>query len=71
MQLRLKIDGMHCGGCSRSVQNVLSKVANVESASVDLATGQAIVTAADTVDAAALIEAVEDAGFDASVLPSL
>ena len=67
MQVRLKIEGMHCAGCARAVQSVLSGVDQVESATVDLAAGEALVLATDEVDRAALIAAIDDAGYGASV----
>lgn len=63
----LKIDGMTCGGCVKSVTRVLTGIAGVQSADVSREQAQAVVTfdeQATNVDA--LIEAVEDAGYDAS-----
>lgn len=37
----LKIGGMTCGGCVRSVTNALQSAPGVSKAEVDLATGQA------------------------------
>lgn len=67
--ITLKIDGMTCGGCVSSVTRVLSETAGVSNAQVDLASGTATVQfdAAQT-NAAALIDVVEDAGFDAAVI---
>ena len=65
MQIRLKVDGMTCGGCVRAVQTVLSRMDKVDNVAVDLAAGEAVVSAQDGIDAAALITAVEDAGYEA------
>lgn len=67
--ITLKIDGMTCGGCVSSVTRVLNETAGVSNAQVDLASGTATVQfdAAKT-NAAALIDVVEDAGFDAAVI---
>lgn len=67
--ITLKIDGMTCGGCVNSVTRVLNETAGVSNAQVDLASGTATVQfdAAQT-NAAALIDVVEDAGFDAAVI---
>lgn len=67
--ITLKIDGMTCGGCVSSVTRVLSETAGVSNAQVDLASGTAVVQfdAAQT-SAVALIDVVEDAGFDAAVI---
>jgi copper chaperone len=65
MQIRLKVDGMTCGGCVRAVQTVLSRMDKVYNVAVDLAAGEAVVSAQDGIDAAALIATVEDAGYEA------
>ena len=65
--IELKVDGMTCQGCVRSVEKKLSTVAGVESAKVDLAAGRASVNYDPArVDAAKLIGAVEQIGFHAS-----
>jgi copper chaperone CopZ len=67
-QVELKVDGMTCQGCVRSVSKKLSGVAGVSSAMVDLAAGKTTVryddSAAKVED---LIAAVEQIGFHASV----
>ena len=67
MQVELKIEGMTCGGCVRSVENALRRVPAVSAVAVDLAQGSARVEG-DRLDAAALVAAVEDAGYDAHPL---
>lgn len=67
MNIVLKIEGMHCGGCVGAVRRVLSAVPSVEAVTVDLDSGSATVTANAGVDRASLIAAVEDAGYDASI----
>ena len=65
----LKIDGMTCGGCVKSVTRVLSQLDGVAQADVSLEKAQAIVNFDENkVQLAALVEAVEDAGFDAEVV---
>lgn len=64
--ITLKIDGMTCGGCVKSVQRVLNELAGVQQAEVSLNPAQAIITFNSAeISTAALIEAIEDAGFDA------
>jgi copper ion binding protein len=66
-KLDLKVEGMTCGGCVRSVERKLSKVAGVESARVDLAAGKATVEYDDArAQADQLIAAVEQIGYHAS-----
>ena len=64
----LNIQGMTCNGCVNSVTRVLTGIAGVSRADVDLAGAKAVVEydAAQT-NPAALIEAVEDGGFDAAL----
>lgn len=67
MDIVLKIEGMDCGGCARSVEKALKAAPSVRSVSVDLAGAKAIVDAADGAVTADLVRAVEDAGFGAAV----
>ncbi|HSM83723.1 MAG TPA: heavy metal translocating P-type ATPase, partial [Nodosilinea sp.] len=63
----LNISGMKCAGCVRAVENRLTQVAGVRSATVNLVTEVAVVEAeAGAVSAAALAEAVTAAGFGAT-----
>ena len=63
----LKVNGMTCQGCVRSVKNVLERVPGVLGAEVDLERGQARIQ----IDAArvapnALRAAIEEAGYEAA-----
>ena len=63
----IKVDGMSCGGCVKSVTGVLTALDGVAKAEVSLEQKQAVVE----FDAAkltrdALKAVIEDAGFDAS-----
>jgi copper chaperone len=63
----LKVEGMTCGGCVRSVEKKLSTVPGVASATVDLAAGKATVVFDEVkVQRPQLIGAVEQIGFHAS-----
>lgn len=59
--VELTISGMACDGCASTVSRVLSRVAGVMDARVDLASGRA--TVRGTAQADDLIRAVEAAGF--------
>lgn len=64
--VELKVDGMTCQGCVRSVTKKLSGVAGVSSASVDLPAGKAKVEYDDsTAKVEELVAAVEQIGFQA------
>lgn len=65
----LKVDGMTCQGCVRSVEKKLSSVPGVQSAKVDLTAGQASVSCDGALaDPSKLISAVEQIGFQARQL---
>jgi copper chaperone CopZ len=65
----LKIGGMTCQGCVRSVEMKLSKVAGVDSANVNLGAGRATVEFDDSeADVDKLIAAVQQIGFEAAPL---
>lgn len=64
----INIDGMTCGGCVKSVDSALTRLNGVQSVDVDLEGNKASVTydsSAVAVDA--IVEAIEEAGFDAVV----
>jgi len=60
----LSLSGLSCAGCVRKVETALSKTEGVEQANVNFATSRAQVMGED-LDEAALIAAVESAGFSA------
>ena len=62
--LNLQIEGMHCASCVGRVERALRGVPGVAEASVNLATEQAQIRLAAPVDRAALVEAIQGAGFD-------
>jgi Cu+-exporting ATPase len=62
---RLDIDGMTCASCVARVEKALQRVPGVLSASVNLASNQAEVVLLDGTPAAALVAAVERAGYAA------
>lgn len=64
----INVEGMTCGGCVKSVDIAVSQLQGVQSVDVDLEGNKASVTYdASTVAVEAIVEAIEDAGFDASV----
>jgi len=66
--LTLNIDGMSCGGCVKSVTRILADIDGVAKAEVSLENKNAVIEfdPAKT-NAAALIDAVEDGGYDAAL----
>ncbi|MBU9543467.1 heavy metal translocating P-type ATPase [Burkholderia multivorans] len=68
--VELDIDGMTCASCVSRVEKALAKVPGVTHASVNLATERATVEASADVSAAQLVEAVEQAGYQATPIES-
>ncbi len=63
----IKVAGMSCGGCVKSVTGVLVVLDGVATAAVSLEQAQAVIEFdAAKVNRAQLAQAIEDAGFDAS-----
>jgi copper chaperone len=63
----IKIGGMTCGGCVASVTRVLNELPGVVKAEVVLEPGAATVEFdAGKLSRAALCEAIDDAGFEAT-----
>lgn len=63
----IKVGGMSCGGCVKSVTGVLTALDGVAKAEVSLEKGEAAVEFdAAKVSRARLAQVIEDAGFDAS-----
>jgi copper chaperone len=61
------VRGMHCGGCVKSVTRAVSQVPGVQAVEVSLEKSAAIVEYdAAAVKPAAIVAAIEAAGFDAS-----
>ncbi len=64
MTLSLKIDGMHCGGCVRSVEKAAAGVTGVTNVAVSLDRGELTADLGAGVKAADLVTAIEATGFD-------
>lgn len=62
----IKVGGMSCQGCVKNIGGVLGALSGVASAEVSLEAAEARVAFDPlVVSRAALLEAIEDAGFDA------
>ena len=63
-QLRIKVSGMTCGGCERSVQNALTSHQGVKSAKADREAGIVAVEFDPVlIERAAIEKAITEAGF--------
>ena len=58
------VPGMHCGHCRTAVTEELAGVAGVDAVDVDLET-KVVTVHGDGLDDAALIAAIDEAGYDA------
>ena len=62
----LKVTGMSCGSCVKSVTGVLEALPGVAKAEVSLERAEAVVTyEADKVGREQMVAAIDDAGFEA------
>src|ERR1700748_2838513 len=62
----LQIEGMSCAACQHHVERALRSVPGVESASVSLFPNSAQINSTQPLEVQPLIEAVRNAGYDAS-----
>ena len=63
-EIKLKIEGMHCAGCSTRLERVLNNLEGVEEAKVSLEEKQATIKFDETkTNIENIKEAIVDAGF--------
>ena len=63
-ETKLKIEGMHCTGCSNRLEKVLNNTDGVEKATVSFEEKQAIITYNESqIDIEQIKQAIQDAGF--------
>ena len=63
-EIKLKIEGMHCAGCSNRLEKILNNVDGVESAKVSLEEKSAdIKYNEEEVELNKILQEMEDAGF--------
>jgi copper chaperone len=60
-----QVTGMTCGHCELSVREEVGQIAGVEEIQVSAQTGTLVVTAAQPVDDAEVLSAVDEAGYSA------
>lgn len=64
IETNLKIEGMHCAGCSTRLEKVLKNLEGVETAKVSLEEKKATIKYDETkINIENIKEAIEDAGF--------
>lgn len=60
-----QVTGMTCGHCEMSVREEVGEIAGVGEIQVSAQTGKLVVTSDDAIDDAAVLAAVEEAGYSA------
>ncbi len=60
-----QVTGMTCGHCEMSVREEVAQIAGVEDIQVSASTGKLVVTASQPVEDAAVLAAVDEAGYSA------
>lgn len=58
---------MTCGHCEQAVSTELSKIIGVTSVTVDLESKQVVLSSESPVDWKAIVDAVDEAGFEAVI----
>ena len=66
-QILMQITGLNCAGCVGRAEKALAAIPGVTEASVNLATAKGQVQAAQDLEPAALVSALEQAGYPAAV----
>ncbi len=64
MEITLKIEGMMCEHCEKTVKQALEAISTVRAAAVDHKTGTAIAMLAEKTDGELLKKAVEEKGYN-------
>ena len=63
-ELKIKINGMVCGGCENRVKIALSEISGVESVDADHNTGIVTITSKEDIDVSKIKEKIIDIGFE-------
>ena len=63
-ELKLKIDGMVCGGCENRVKTALALIDGVESVDANHNTGIVTITSKEDIDVSKIKEKIIDIGFE-------
>ncbi|OBI87579.1 heavy-metal-associated domain-containing protein [Mycobacterium sp. 1245805.9] len=60
-----RVTGMTCGHCEAAVQDEVGRIPGVDGVDVDASTGRLVVRSSLPVDASAVLDAVDEAGYRA------
>ncbi|WP_405218302.1 heavy-metal-associated domain-containing protein [Agrococcus sp. Ld7] len=61
-----QVTGMSCSHCEVAIRGEVGQVAGVENIEVSAQTGRLVVTGSQPVDEAAILAAVDEAGYEAA-----
>lgn len=64
-----QVTGMTCGHCETSIREEIGQIAGIQSIDVSAKTGKLVVTSQAELDDAAVLAAVEEAGYRAVRVP--
>lgn len=64
MKRILKVSGMHCEGCSESIEKALEKFDEIDVVTANFASGHVEIESKTDFDLAKVKKAIEDLGFD-------
>ncbi|XAS67526.1 heavy metal-associated domain-containing protein [Micrococcaceae bacterium Sec5.7] len=64
-----QVTGMTCGHCETSIREEIGQIAGIQSIDVSAKTGRLVVTSQARLDDAAVLAAVEEAGYGAVRVP--
>jgi copper chaperone CopZ len=60
-----RVSGMSCGHCEAAVRSEVAQIPGVDDVIVSATTGRLVVTSAQRIDAAVVLGAVDEAGYEA------
>lgn len=60
-----RVSGMSCGHCEAAVRSEVTRIPGVDGVDVSARTGRLIVTSSGPIDQAAVLNAVDEAGYEA------
>ncbi len=63
--IEYRVTGMTCGHCERAVRDEVSRIPGVHDLAVSAATGMLTITGSDDLSDAAIVAAVDEAGYQA------
>ncbi len=69
VEIEYQVTGMTCGHCEMSVREEVGQVPGVTAIDVSAASGRLVVTADQPLDDAAVVAAVDEAGYQAVRVP--